>query len=226
MKKIIIICLTINILIYGVFTYFIFFKQNEIIVLEMKDITNLKKSEVIEELFDYDIEFIYCESTKQKDTVVYTEPNAKEFIQEGQIIKVYISTGYIKEYYKDIVNKYLENELDYIEYLEDKNIEVIIEKQISNDYPDGVIIYQSLFGEVKENESFKIIVNYNEPLILVEDFTNKTEEYVKEYFAKTNIEVYFIYNKKDGSNLVYGQSISPNSLIKNDITILYVYISI
>ncbi|MFI3251680.1 MAG: hypothetical protein R3Y60_00930 [bacterium] len=225
MKKIIILCVGINLIIYCIFGYFLLFKQNNNEVINMVNLENLSKQEVIDSIEYYELEFIYLESEQEKDIVLYTSPAKNELTQVGQKIKVYISSGMISMYYKNLINTYYEDNVEYFNELELYGVSVIVEKQLDDNYPDGVIVYQSLNDVVSSSDTFKIIVNYNNPLILVPNLIGKNENEVLLLFEKYDIEIQFIYTKKDGSKLVFDQSISPNTLIISG-SVLYVYISI
>lgn len=225
MKRIIIVCIIIDIAIISTFSYFIFLKGNNNEIKNMIDVVLLDKDEATKLLDDYELEFIYTESLNVRDSIVSTEPKVNEFIENGQKIKIYLSTGEVSIYYEKLINTYYEDKIDYLNELEKSGVNIVIEHQISNDYPDGVIIFQSLSDKINLNDTLKLIVNYKEPLIFIPDFTGKTESFVLNYFKGYDIQINFIYNKKDGDFLVYNQSISAGSLVINS-TVLYLYISI
>ncbi len=223
MKKVIFVCVIINFILISIFSFILFFNKNE--VFKMIDVTSLTKEETIDKLEDFNIEFIEIDSNLEKNTVVYTDPMKDEFIQKNQILKIYISNGKKENNYDNLVNKYYDDVVDYLNYLEkEQKVKVIIKKQLSDNYPDGVILSQSSNGKILENDTFTILINYNNPLILVPNLIGKTEEEVIEIFIEIDLNILFIYEQIDGSNKVYNQSISPNSLVLNG-TILYVYIS-
>ncbi len=226
MKKILIISGIIVIVLYGYLTINLFFNE-EINTEYLKDLTNYKIDDIKKEYNDYQISIIYIDSNEEKDTILYTNPSANKLISEGQKIELFVSSGITSNTYKNLTNKYYEDNLIYIEWLIQNEVEVIIENQISNDYPDGTIIKQSSYGEIKANEKFIITVNYNEALIEIPNLINKTEDYVINYFKETKIEIIFIYNSVNNTkNLVYYQSIKPNSLVLNTNTKLYIYIAL
>lgn len=225
MKKIIIVCVVINITIISIVGYFMFFNKNANEVVNMVDVVDLNKYVAVNVLEDYDLEFIYEESEKEKNIVLKTEPSANELVQVGQTIKIYLSTGELSLYYKRLVNTYYEDNIDYIYSLENNNVNVIVETQISDDYPDGVIIYQSHNDKISDNDTFKILVNYTKPLILIPNFFNETESFVIDYLRDYNIQINFIYTKMDGCNRVYDQSIAPNTLVISG-TSIYIYVAI
>lgn len=225
MKKIVVVCICINIIIFCSITYFLFLKPSDD-TKKMIDVSHLDKKDVITKLSGYEVEFIEINSNLKKDVVVYTIPKCNELITENQKIKVYLSNGIIDIYYDDLINKHYEDYINYLNDLEENNnVNIIIEKQINDNFPDGVIISQSSNGIIKENDTFTIIVNYNNPLILIPDLTGKTETEVIYLFKKYNIILLFVYDELNGDNKVYKQSIQKNSLVLNG-TILYVYISI
>lgn len=224
MKKTILFCVFINVMIFGVFSYFIFIKSNDNDVTKMIDLVGYNKNDV-EELIDYyEVEYIYFDSNEKKDTIIYTEPSKNELTQIGQKVKVYISSGTIKEYYLNLINTYYEDNIDYINELEIKIDNLIIESQISDDYPDGIIIYQSLDGIINEDDTLIIKVNYNKPLINVPNLIGKSELEVIYFLKDYDLKYKIIYTKMDGTNKVYNQSISPNTLVISD-TYLYIYIA-
>lgn len=226
MKKIVFICILINISIFSVFSYYLFFRSNDNELIYMIDVINLEKQEVSNLLDDYELEFIYIDSNKEKDSVVYTSPKVNEITQKGQKISIYLSTGEEKIYYDNLVNKYYEANVEYLEFLENEyNINVIIENQLSDDYPNGVIVYQSTNGIINKNDTFIITVNYNNSLILIPNLIGKTENEVISIFKDEDIILHFIYDNNSKEKLVYKQSIEPNSLVIKG-TILYIYISI
>lgn len=225
MKKILIFCFSINVLIISIFSYFLFFKQDNNEVSKMIDVVDLNKYFVVNILEDYELEFIYEQSEKDKNVVIRTEPSADELTQIGQKIKIFVSTGESVFTYKNLINTYYDDNIEYLNELESKNISVIVESQVSDEYPNGVIIHQSSYGEITEFDVFKVVVNYTKPLIQILDFTGKTENYVLDYFKDYDIKINFIYNKNDGSKLIYDQSIAPNSLVISGI-VIYIYISI
>lgn len=224
MKKIIIICILVNVIICSFIGYFLLFqKDNE--VKRMIDVTNLTKEKSEYLLNEYELEFIEINSENEKNTVVYTIPKVNELTQKNQLIKIYISSGSVDEYYENLVNQYYEEKLDYIEYLENKKINVIIEKQISDNYPDGLIISQSTNGILKQNDTIILVVNYCEPLYSIPNFIGKTEDEVLEYLSNNDFNIVIIYEEFNTDNKVFKQSIEPNSLVLKG-TMVYVYISI
>ncbi len=226
MKKIIIFCITINIILYSTILYFVFIKNTNEEIVYMQNLVNETKEDAISKLKDFEVEVIESNSDRDKGTVLYTEPRENELVYKGQHIKLFISNGYHSESYRILINKHYEDNIDYLNNISEKyNINVIVENQISDNYPDGVIIYQSTNGNIRNNEEFKIIVNYNKPLILIPNLIGKSELDVLEYFKNYDIIICFIYEKKNGTNLVFNQSINEGSLVFNK-SFLYVYISI
>lgn len=227
MKKIILICGCLVLVIYLIIASVMFFNNKTNKADYLVDITNYNMNDIKDILKDYKISIIYIDSTEQHDTVLYTAPSANKLVYIGQEIQVYVSNGNETITYKNLINKYYEDNQEYFTYLEKLGVNIIIENQISNEYPDGLIINQSSLGVVKSTDDFIIKVNYNEPLIEIPDLINKTESYVRDYFKDTKIEVIFIYNNVNKEeDLVYYQSINANSLVINTNTKLYVYISI
>ncbi len=224
MKKLLIVCTIINIAISITFTYFMHFKKDSEMI-NMVDVTTLNKEEAVSILCDYEIEIIYEESYLEVNKVIKTDPSVNELTQKGQKVLVYLSSGEVSIYYKNLVNTYYEDNVDYLLELENSNISIKIFNNISDDYPDGVIISQSLEGKINSGDILELVVNYKKPLIFIPDFVGKTDTYVINHFKENDINIKFIYTKNDGSNVIYDQSIQPNSLVISGLT-LYIYISI
>lgn len=224
MKKVIIFCVLINVAILSVFSYFIFIEKNDNDVVKMIDLEGRNKNDIADMLDCYEVEYIYFDSNESKDTIVYTEPSKNELTQIGQKIKIYISSGTVKEYYLNMINTYYEENIDYLNELETKIENLVIENQISDEYPDGVIIHQSLDGVIDGNDTLIIKVNYNKPLINIPDLIGKSELEIIYILKDYDLKYKIIYTKMDGSNKVYEQSISPNTLVISN-TYLYIYIA-
>lgn len=227
MRRIIVICLIINILIFSAISYTLFFNTSKTETLYLNDLTDLKVDEALKQLVDYNVEIIEVESEIEVNTVLYTVPEKDRLIYKGQTIQIYISTGEIIENYKDLTNQYYSDNIDYLEDLTDKyNINIVIEQSKNQGYADGLIISQSNFGEIIDNESLTIVVNIDDSTVIIPSFVNKNYQSAQQFFSDKDIKVIYIFSKSAYTkDMIYSQSIKENSLVLVNDNPIYFYVS-
>ncbi len=98
MKKLMIVCIVLNLFIVAGFAIFLFSTGDKEIAY-MHDVVNYSLNEAKNELDDYKLEINYIESELDYNSVVYTIPSKNELTQKGQTIKIFVSLGYVTKSY-------------------------------------------------------------------------------------------------------------------------------
>ena len=89
-----------NILAVLLLFYVLFFSSNDIKMQYLKDVSGIMESEAIEILVDYEINIEYVESSKKRQTVLYTKPASNELVYDKQMITLYVSKGFLSRIIK------------------------------------------------------------------------------------------------------------------------------
>ena len=100
-----------NVLLITLLIYTYLFSSSDVKVHYLKDVTGLKEEQAMDILADYEITVEYVESTKDKETVLYSHPSAGELVYDKQMVTLYVSKGYLRQKYLNIENTLYEEAL-------------------------------------------------------------------------------------------------------------------
>ncbi|MCM0582905.1 Stk1 family PASTA domain-containing Ser/Thr kinase [Weissella diestrammenae] len=160
---------------------------------------------------------VYYQSseTVKKDYVIKTNPKAGQKVTTGSKVDIYVSTGlkkvrfgdYAGEKYSRVASK-----------LRTKGYRVKEVKQYSDDVPEGYIISQSLDAEenvAPSKTEVTFTVSQGQKMVVIEDFSNKTRDYVNTWAKNNGVIVSFNETASDSvaENHVISQSVKSGTKI-------------
>ena len=198
-----------NILAVLLLFYVLFFSSNDIKMQYLKDVSGIMESEAIEILVDYEINIEYVESSKKRQTVLYTKPASNELVYDKQMITLYVSKGFLSKKYDVLENQMYDDCKEYLNNLvKDYKIELIISYEESHTMLDGIIYKQITSDDYIDNlDVVELIVISNPKTIVIPDFIGWHYIDVLKYSKENDVNFIFeyipiLYSK----NYVVGQS--------------------
>ena len=130
----------------------------------LKDVSGYNYEEGLITLDEFEVGVEYIESTSPKDIIIYTVPSAGKAVYEGQMIKVYVSKGYDRESYQNLVNELYDNKKMYLlKLVSDYQIDLEIVYKKDDMMVDGLIYNVELEDEFIDFKDKIIITVISNP---------------------------------------------------------------
>ena len=191
------------------------------------DLANMTEEEALSHLTDYQVAVKYVESKKPKGLVLYTEPEANEFVYDNQMITLYVSKKSLLKF-ENLENQIYDDCLDYlIEMKEKYGVEVIVSYVKNSQLPDGLIYKQTTKDDyLEENDRLELTVISNPKTVSVPNFVGWYYIDVLKYANENNINVEFEYiSILFPKDYVVGQSILEGELVYIAANPIIIYLS-
>lgn len=204
-----------NFLLIAVAFYIFFLSGKEIKMYNIPDLRNLYEEEGISLLSEFDIAINYVESDKEKNKILYTEPNHNQLIFKDQLIVLYVSRGNDPKY-KKLKNQIYDDCKKYLEEIKTEyNLEIIVKYLENPDFPNGLIIEQNIPNEyISNSDIMELVVVTNSKTVILPEFIGWKAQEVLKYAKENKINVEFEYIdflfEKD---CVIGQSVKAGELV-------------
>ena len=197
-------------------------------MLSLKDVSGYYYEDGLTILSDFEITIEYTESEIEKDTILYTLPNAGEIVYIGQMVKIYVSRGYRSLTYENLLNELYSNKKDYLLDLVDKyEIKLEVNYKDDNILVDGLIYNVEMKDfYVDKYDSIVLTVINNPKTVILPDFMGWYYVDVLNYAIKNQIKVEFIYIPiMYITDFVVGQSVKPNTTVLKNNGSIIVYLA-
>lgn len=197
-------------------------------MLSLKDVSGYYYEDGLTILSDFEISIEYTESEIEKDTILYTLPNAGEIVYIGQMVKIYVSRGYRSLTYENLLNELYSNKKDYLLDLVDKyEIKLEVNYKDDNILVDGLIYNVEMKDfYVDKYDSIVLTVINNPKTVILPDFMGWYYVDVLNYAIKNQIKVEFIYIPiMYITDFVVGQSVKPNTTVLKNNGSIIVYLA-
>lgn len=227
MKKYLIL-LVFNIILTSLLFYTFFLSNKEIKMYILNDVSGLNYEDGLRTLDEFEIGIEYIESTSPQDTIIYTVPSAGKAVYEGQMIKVYVSKGYNREVYQNLINELYENKKLYLLKLVNEyqiDLEIVYKKD--DIMVDGLIYNVELEDEfIDINDKIIITIISNSKTVVIPDFIGWYYTDVVRYCRENQINLEFLYIEIPYPvDFVVGQNIKPHTEVLKNSNPVIVYLA-
>ena len=226
--RIFFIIIVYNVLLLSFLLYTYFFSSTDVKISYLKDVTGFTEEQALEVLIDYEITLEYVESTKAKETVLYSSPSAGELVYEKQMVTLYVSKGYLRDRYLNIENTLYEENVEYLnELVRDYKIELVITYKKDNLMLDG-LIYQQFSDDdfIDIGETVELVVISNPKTIKIPDFIGWSYIELLKYCQQNELNIIIEYIPiLYLRNHVVGQSVSAGEEVLKNSNPIVIYLS-